>query len=352
MHTGDFCFIDNELGYVVNAGSGYSIETLKTINGGDSWTLLYDFLGDDDFDYRDPFVIDYYDETHGILAYTGKIYRTSQIGDYWQVIYNGHDFNYMTDIHHFSADTFLVTSYEEWPSKSPILIWSYDGGDNFVFDTLDQSLKMPNSIYFQNTDIAFIPFEQSNTILKSTDGGQNWHYTIINDTNQSNYHSVYFPADSIGYAVGSGPDITILKTHDGGETWDPIDIPCTSGLSHVYFHDEWHGFVFGDNGIIMETLTGGVVGLAENPFVATEPLFTVSPNPSKDFIQIELENTTEKGLLVEIKNLNGERIFSDKSPALISGKIISINLASLPSGIYLCTISNGEQISTRKIVKL
>lgn len=352
LHTGDFCFIDNELGYVVNAGSGYSIETLKTINGGDSWTLLDDFLGGDDFDYRDPFVVDYYDEPHGIMAYTGKIYRTNQIGEYWQEIYNGFDFNYMTDIHHFSADTFLVTSYEDWPSKSPILIWSYDGGDNLIFDTLDQSLSMPNSIYFKNRNIAFMPFEQNNTILKSTDGGTSWYPTNINDTNQSFYKSVYFPTEDIGYAVGVGNVTTVLKSTDAGENWDPIDIACSSGLSNVYFHNEWHGLVFGSNGIIMETMTGGVVGLEVNPFVETEPFFTVYPNPLNHFIQIKLEEPIEKKLLIEIINLNGECVYHKYHLGSASENSISINLTYLPSGIYLCRTSNKTKQSSIKVVKL
>ncbi len=350
-YTTDFNFLSNDSGYVVKKHSGTVISTYKTTDGGINWIWMDDFITDD-FNWLDLISVDYIDEEHGILAYTGKIYRTSQTGDYWQEIFVSHFEHLMTDIHMFTADTFLVATYDTWPINSPILIWSYDGGESLVLDTLDQSLNMPNSIYFKNRNTAFIPFEQGNTILKSTDGGLTWDFTTINDTSMSNYHSVYFPTDSIGYAVGSGPYTTMLKTIDGGDTWDPIDIPCSSGLSHVYFHDEWHGFVFGDGGIIMETFTGGVVSKKENPYLTSEPFFSISPNPSRDNVQIKLDEPIENVLIIEIYNINGERIIHNLKAGIIGKNDISINLTSLPPGLYFCRISNGNNVSTRKIIKL
>jgi|GEM_PF-1680721 len=350
---GDFSFINDNTGFAVKyeINSEDDLETYQTNNGGNSWTLKDTFVAPDWFDYRDPFVIKYFDESNGLLAVTGKIYKTSNIGPYWKNIYSSDDSHYMTDIEYISADTFLVSSYS-WHEHAPILIWSYDGGESLVFDTLDQSLYTPNSICLEGANTLFIPFENTNKILKSTDLGETWYPTVINDTNYSSYNDIFFPTPDTGYAVGSGNYTTMLKTTDGGETWDPVDIPCTSGLSHVYFLDEEHGFVFGNNGVIMETLTGGVVGNEENSFTPNEQIFTVAPNPFSNQIRIELKQPGTGKIAIEIFNLNGKQVYHNNIPENITIHKININLTSLPSGIYFCRVYQGNKVSTRKIVKL
>jgi len=66
-----------------------------------------------------------------------------------------------------------------------------------------------------------------------------------------------------GYAVGHGQFESIVKTTNGGETWNTINSKTTSGLNAVYFSDENSGLVFGENGIVLKTTTGGVTGFEE-----------------------------------------------------------------------------------------
>lgn len=151
-------------------------------------------------------------------------------------------------------------------------------------------------------------------------------------------------------AVGDGS--TIMYSNDGGETWDPIDIPCSSGLTHVYFYDEWHGFVFGNNGVIMETLTGGVVDVPENPSRENKPFFTLSPNPVRNQLKIELTEETKGNLYLEIYDLNGEKVMTDKIQGTSFHNNYLYNVSSLPSGLYFVRIKSGNKVSSSKFVKL
>ena len=57
-------------------------------------------------------------------------------------------------------------------------------------------------------------------MYRTTDGGNNW---VQRATSDQGLNGLFFPDESIGYAVGSAN--TVLKTTDGGETWNPRAVP-------------------------------------------------------------------------------------------------------------------------------
>jgi len=66
---------------------------------------------------------------------------------------------------------------------------------------------------FVSQEIGFV-VGGSGTILKTTDGGQNWEF--MNSTTSQSLTSVQMQNESIGVVVGHG---IILKTTDGGSSW-------------------------------------------------------------------------------------------------------------------------------------
>ncbi len=120
-----------------------------------------------------------------------------------------------------------------------------------------------NSVHFTNEFVGFVSGD--GIILKTTDGGINWssqnfEYWIT---------SLYFPCDSIGYAVGYSQDTIyhgiILKTIDGGETWMTQFIGEKYFLKSVLFTDSNTGYVGGGihygsteyDGVLLKTEDGG-----------------------------------------------------------------------------------------------
>ena len=51
-------------------------------------------------------------------------------------------------------------------------------------------------------------------------------------------------------------DGAILKTTDGGQTWQVLPVPSTS-MQGIGFVDEQTGWIAGTNGSILATATGG-----------------------------------------------------------------------------------------------
>jgi hypothetical protein len=208
-----------------------------------------------------------------------------------------------------------------------------------------------NDLYFIDENTAFIACE-NNMILKSTDGGETWNETTLNNPNPVEFKAIYFPSSNVGYAVGDGPFETILKTTDGGDTWNPINSHTTSGLNCVHFYDDNTGLVFGDNGVVMKTTTGGITGFEEPSFSSSDRFMEIYPNPSTDEVNIKINqallNTT--GQLI-IYNCKGEKI--ESLPISASMESLMISTGTLKSGIYFYQLKTASGVTeTKKMIKL
>src|SRR5690606_29109334 len=104
------------------------------------------------------------------------------------------------------------------------------------------------------------------TILKTSDGGNNW-ISQMSGTSE-NLTSVFFTDNYNGYIVGySG---TILKTGDGGNTWIPQLSSTNNNLRAIYFTNQNTGFIVGDYGTILKTINGGgIIPVELSLFTAT-----------------------------------------------------------------------------------
>ncbi|NOX85136.1 MAG: T9SS type A sorting domain-containing protein [Chlorobi bacterium] len=239
--------------------------------------------------------------------------------------------------------------------RGSTIMYSDDAGD--TWDITIRPAGLPNNTWFLSVKF----YDEQNgyavtnngKIIRTTDGGQNWELVYDNVIDTIIYTErtdiyVFDPQTAIAILYNQ----LIVKTDDGGETWDPIDIPCSSGLTQVRFLDDWHGFVFGNNGVIMETLTGGVVGNEEDHFTANEQLFTVSPNPFSNQIKIEITDPYAGKTTIDIFNMKGERIYKNSFNGNVTANEIMLNLSAYPPGIYFCRVVQGNKMSSRKIVKM
>jgi photosystem II stability/assembly factor-like uncharacterized protein len=96
-------------------------------------------------------------------------------------------------------------------------------------------------------------FGESNTILHTTDGGENWSA----QTSPANtyYASGTFTDVNTGWAVGGNG--VIVHTTNGGATWTRQTSDTTASLYSVAFTDNRHGWAVGDHALILYTTNGG-----------------------------------------------------------------------------------------------
>lgn len=115
----------------------------------------------------------------------------------------------------FNLSFLIFNSNAQWVELDP-------GVDDALLD-----------IYAITPDIA-VAVGVNGTIIKTTDGGQTWQQK--NSGTDLNLGQVHFVTSEIGYVISSGFESILLKTTDGGETWAPKnlgEIHFLSGLSCV-----------------------------------------------------------------------------------------------------------------------
>lgn len=104
--------------------------------------------------------------------------------------------------------------------------------------------------YFLNKDTGFV-FGDA-VILKTIDGGTSWNTPFTSLTSQ--FTSMTFSNDSIGFLVGDGG--AILKTTDGGNNWFSQFAQPQLYYS-IDFTDSLNGIIVGDEANIRITSNGG-----------------------------------------------------------------------------------------------
>ena len=238
-----------------------SIQTIITSqDAGQNWDLITDFIS--------PWLKSVYftDANNGIaVGDYGKILKTTDGGNSvgsWQTI----TLTGSASQRHFNS-VFFVDNLNGFvvggnPSNDSIatILKTTDGGDNWQIqkDTFGYWL---NSVYFINIDTGFAVGDKG-TIYKTTNSGTDWApISVSGNPGTRDYNSVYFTSSSIGFIVGgnlTNDSIqTILKTTDCGDTWNIIRDNIAPCLNSVHFYDQTNGYAVGNSGTVIKTINGG-----------------------------------------------------------------------------------------------
>jgi photosystem II stability/assembly factor-like uncharacterized protein len=98
--------------------------------------------------------------------------------------------------------------------------------------------------------VGYDPIDGSGTVLKTSDGGTTWNFIAKLDDEPLN--SVFFTDSLTGYAAGE----ILAKTTDGGATWGG-KYRGTGVHKSIYFPTRNKGYVVNDDGSILKTYNGG-----------------------------------------------------------------------------------------------
>ncbi len=144
-------------------------------------------------------------------------------------------------------------------SKAMLLI-STDQGKSWLQRTLKER---EGSDLLQDRDLYAIHFSpggkvgwivgEDGIILKTTDGGDTWNRQ--ESGSKSNLFNVYPIDDQTVVAVGA--DGAMVRTTDGGEHWQLVKSPKLVSLFDVTFVDKNTGFAVGEFSTIITTVDGG-----------------------------------------------------------------------------------------------
>ena len=90
-------------------------------------------------------------------------------------------------------------------------------------------------------------------ILRTADGGQSWQ--VKDSGTNAALYSIAFPDEHNGWV--SGQDGTLLHSKDGGETWQRQDSQLSDPIFSLSFIDTHHGWAAADRATYLKTTNGG-----------------------------------------------------------------------------------------------
>jgi len=192
------------------------------------------------------------------------------------------------------------------------------------------------------------------TIFKTTNGGNNWYDPFRWTFNISN--SLFFTDINNGWSAEENG--LIWHTSNSGLNWTQ-QTPVVNNRNYrsIYFTDSLTGWCVGDSGRILKTTTGGILTnfTNTNSEVPTEYKLNQNyPNPfnPKTIINYELGITNYVSLKVydvrgnEIATLVNEKRSAGSYSAQFDG-------SNIPSGIYFYRLEvDGNMIDTKRMVLL
>ena len=282
----------------------------------------------------------------------------------WTQCFSALDENHLYSIYYLDEHSFILyskingvgTEIDTFPDFTPKKI-DFPATDRGYMSVVDEEnnitvwkllrsstdLRSWDIIYQTSDPIADFVFDEVNTgyavvrpgiIIKTTDGGETWD-TIYNNPNQT-LNRVDVVDENIVFACGNNG--LILRTIDGGAQWTQDPFASTDNLDQIIMFDENNGYAM--SGRNCYRLTSSTVSAPD----INNPQFSIAPNPSVGATKITSKD--------EIKTLE---IIDNTGKVLLVQKVDSeefiLNYTPQSTGIYFIKVTffNGKQ-KTEKIL--
>jgi photosystem II stability/assembly factor-like uncharacterized protein len=141
-----------------------------------------------------------------------------------------------------------------------------DGGKNWTKQGIGTTESI-NEIYFRNDDNGYLVAGKKMFITK--DAGRSWREIKIYKPNDfrglsPEFLSIRFADKKRGIVIGSllnqqekVVDSVVMRTEDGGESWQRIIVPSKKELFHLDFVGSSKCWIVGDDGLILASNNGG-----------------------------------------------------------------------------------------------
>lgn len=270
-------FIDADTGWCVNSSG----QIYHTDDGGATWVQQFQtskYL-------RSIAFVDPLHGWAGALDGPPRLYGTSDGGANWSVVTGlpGGPPARVCGMAAVDANTLIACgSYDGTPGY----LWTGDTGTTWTAHDMSGEVTLLVDAYFLDAQNGFLvggadgtyPDQAKSVILQTQDGGANWTRRFTGTTAAEWCWKIFFLTDQIGFvSVESLTSAKVLKTVDGGVTWQEYLVPGNTDIQGVGFVDENLGWVGGWE-LSSESTDGGLTwttvedwGTLLNRFVRFSP---------------------------------------------------------------------------------
>jgi len=328
-------FLDSQTGYI----GMQEAMIFKTVDGGDSWTLLFPLTGTAvrDISFSPGSTTGYCCgdncTVHKIMEnsllkiesiFVSNLYSVSAVSSN-EALACGEDIA----VHILDEE---IINDQGAPCSSAQDLVCFDGGIGY----------MVGSDGWNNTF----------GVVKETNNLALWTLNFEFDKDRTVLNTVHFLNESEGWAAGF--DGIIIHTKDGGASWEVNSSFSTETYQYfwqeIFFTSPTNGFVVGQYHDVDKNY-GKIYKFTELSGIADqndEIAFEIYPNPAKGKLNIFCsEFKTEVGT-IEILSKEGRTL--QKKSVGKENEVIEINLKELAAEMYLCRITIGNKTATRKLI--
>jgi len=205
------------------------------------------------------------------VGHEGFVLHTRDGGNTWE-----QQENHTPSLTSFSNDlesVHFTTVSDGWAVGAPgKIIFTHNGGNTWNIKDVaawNRGDGPPlRDVFFWDSNTGWIVGElptfcsscsyTHSTILKTTDGGDTWNLVTLDDSFNFHLGEVFFINSLQGWAAGSSAEI--IHTTDGGTTWTMQPTGTNLDLYHVFFADANSGWATGGgmfSSILLHTADGG-----------------------------------------------------------------------------------------------
>lgn len=234
-------FTDSLTGY----GVCYLGKFIKTTDGGHNWYKADTIANKNFFEIISQSASGLFVVGGSRQNDTATILKSTNGGNSWTVVYNQPG-RWLRSISFINQITGFAVG------DSSIILTTTDGGNNWQPVSSPVSSRSFTGVVFTDNTNGYIIGgirDSVRTLLKTTDAGQSW--IAIQDGPGGAYNDIDFLNAATGYIVGDSA--TVLKTTDGGNTWLPETITGADAgqrICTVHFYDTDLGIIGGMGGFV------------------------------------------------------------------------------------------------------
>jgi len=205
-------------------------------------------------------------------------------------------------------------------------------------------LNNPKGIYVDKTGAIYIADYFNNRIQKWMPGTNHGITVVGNITAGSTRYQFLNPSN-----VFVGPENNLYVADEGNnrvEKFIPSPyinryfIPRQPGTYRVIASFK-NGCADTSNEVVV-TGTQLSDGINSNISINVEKSFTVFPNPAKQTATLEFNAATQEKYTIEITDLTGKKVLTDKGVANAGNNVIRLKIVNLASGIYIVNLINSK----------